>query len=117
MKVLYCKKCKSLVRLTRRKRECECGRVWGRYLDNRYAEHSENENTISMAIANESFKAAIKRMRWWEKNRPKSNREDYKAISSIVAWVRPNSGQGNPHSNKRKSRRASSQKNGAKPSM
>jgi hypothetical protein len=106
MKVLYCKKCKSLVRLRRGKiRKCECGEVWGRYLDKRYAVHSKNENTISMAIANESFNAAIKRMLWWEKNRPKSTREDYKAISSVAAWVRPNSGPGNPHSNGRRSKR------------
>lgn len=105
MKVLYCKKCKSLVRLTRRKmRKCECGEVWGQYLNRRYAEHSKNASTISIAIANESFNAAIKRMQWWQRKRPESNREDYKAISSIVAWVRPNSGRGNPHSNKRKAR-------------
>jgi hypothetical protein len=105
MKVLYCRRCKSLVRLTRAEvRKCKCGRVQGQYLDKRHAEHSENADTISIAIANDSLAAAIKRMQWWEKHRPESTREDYKAISNIVACVRPNSGPGNPHSNKPKSK-------------
>jgi hypothetical protein len=105
MKVLYCTKCKSLIRLrTREERKCGCShaRVVGRYRrDRKHADISDNVNTISIAIDNRSFSAAIKRMRWWKKHRPKSDREDYKSVSSIVAWVRPNTGPGNPHSHRR----------------
>jgi hypothetical protein len=104
MKVLYCTKCKSLVWLTRREvRRCKCRKVQGQYLkDGRHAEISQNPQTISIAIDNSSWKTALKKMRWLERHKPKSTREDYKSFSSIAAWVRPNSGPGNPHSNKLK---------------
>jgi len=105
VKALYCMTCETLFRLTRKEmRMCKCGKVRGRYLkDGRHAEVSQNADTISIAIENRSFKTAIKRMRRREKHRPESTREDYKIRSSIVAWVRPNSGPGNPHSSKLKS--------------
>jgi hypothetical protein len=99
MKALYCTECKSLVRLTSKgPRECECGKVFGKYRkDGKRAVASDNEYTLSVAIDNKSFKAAIRRMRWWKKRRPKSSREDYKSVARVIAWVRPNSGPGNPH--------------------
>lgn len=33
MKILYCIKCDSIVRLTTKHRQCECGGVWGKYVD------------------------------------------------------------------------------------
>jgi hypothetical protein len=104
MKILYCRKCRRLVQLTHKEiRTCECGKVKGRYRkDRKHAEVSQNDETISMAIDNDSLKAAIRRMRWWEKHRPESVREDYQTFSSVLAWVRPNRGSGNPHSHKLK---------------
>lgn len=34
MKILYCLKCDSLVRLIKKHRECECWHCWGKYTDN-----------------------------------------------------------------------------------
>jgi len=100
MKVVYCTKCGDLFKLTRHEtRRCRCShsRVKGRYRKGgRHADISRN--AISIAIDNKSLKAAIERMQWWEKHRPKSVRADYKTFSGIDAWVRPNSGPGNPHS-------------------
>jgi hypothetical protein len=98
---LYCTSCESLFKLTRSEmRSCKCkhNRVRGQYTDREQAKISQNPKTISIAIDNDSLKAAIGRMRWWLKHRPESTREDYTSFSSLVAWVRPNSGPGNPHS-------------------
>jgi hypothetical protein len=95
MKVLYCEACKSLVRLRKWMRSCECGKVRGRYRkDGKHAEVSHNEHTISMAIGNGSFDHAVKKMRWLERDKPKATRKDYQKGSSVIAWVRPNSGRG-----------------------
>jgi hypothetical protein len=105
MKILYCQACGDLFKLTRTEvRSCKCNKVRGKYLNNRYAKFSQNVNTISIKIDNDSLKAAIERMRWWERHRAESTSEDYKNLSSLDAWVRPNSPPGNPHSNKPNSR-------------
>jgi hypothetical protein len=100
MKLLYCKRCGDLFKLTRDEtRKCSCphAKVGGRYRkDGKRADISQN--AISIAIDNKSLKAAIERMRWWEKHRPESARADYKVFSGVDAWVRPNSGPGNPRS-------------------
>jgi hypothetical protein len=51
MKILYCKACKSLVRLRSEKmRWCECGKVYGQYRKDRgHADVSDNPDTISLA--------------------------------------------------------------------
>src|SRR5260370_29872824 len=102
MKVLYCTKCKSLVRLrTDEGRKCRCSpaEVMGRYHEGgEEADISDNENTISIVIGTGSLDAAIERMQWWQEHRPESGREDYKTFSSISAWVRPNFGPGNKRS-------------------
>jgi hypothetical protein len=108
MKVLYCEKCASLVKLTRKHmRSCECGLVRGRYWPKgkragKHADVSHNEHTISIAIANESFHEAIKHMKKLESHNPKSNREAYKKAARLEAYARPNSGKGNPRSHKLK---------------
>ena len=95
MKLLYCAKCKDVFKLDLKMRHCKCGRVKGRYLGHRNAEVSAS--AISIAIGNGSFKKAMKRMKSQEKNNPKSDRAKYKEISNMLAWVRPNFGPGNPH--------------------
>jgi hypothetical protein len=98
MKVIYCKKCGDLFKLTRKGlRECRCERdeVKGKYrADGKHAEVSEN--AVSIKIPNGSIKEAIRRMERLRKNKPKSKDKDYKAYSPIPAWVRPNFGPGNP---------------------
>jgi hypothetical protein len=101
MKVLYCTKCKSLVRLTHtHMRSCECGEVRGQYCKDRgHARISQNPATISLVIDTPSFKPAIKRMRQRQKDKPNSTRNDYRRISPLIkAYVRPNIGPGNPRS-------------------
>ena len=39
MKLLYCKKCDSVVRLVTQHGQCECGHCWGRYTDDLNAEY------------------------------------------------------------------------------
>jgi len=106
MKILYCKACQDLFKLTRtEKRSCKCNedKVWGRYCaDGKYAKTSLNEKTISIVITNPSLKSAIKKMQRQEKHKRESTRDDYKRVSGLVAYVRPNSGHGNPRSNKPK---------------
>ena len=101
MKVLYCIKCKSLVRLTRKHvRSCECGEVRGQYCkDGGHARISQNSSTISLVIDTRSFKTIIKSMQQRQKDKPKSTRGDYRRISRLKgAYVRPNIGPGNPRS-------------------
>jgi hypothetical protein len=101
MKVLYCIKCKSLVRLTRKHmRACECGEVRGQYCkDGVHARISQNSATISLVIDTPSFKPIIKRMQQRQKDKPNSTRDDYRRISRLKgAYVRPNIGPGNPRS-------------------
>ncbi|MDD3014335.1 MAG: hypothetical protein PHC34_11590 [Candidatus Gastranaerophilales bacterium] len=62
MKLIYCSNCHDVVRLMENRRFCECKNIWGRYVDNLYAEISEQ--AIPIGFENSSFYNAIK-------NRPK----------------------------------------------
>jgi hypothetical protein len=96
MKVLYCEKCHDLFKLTRKEfRECKCGRVKGKYRTKKYAEVSNS--AVSIKIPNGSIKKAIGRMKRLKQEKPKSKDKDYRGYSAIPAWVRPNNGPGNPH--------------------
>lgn len=98
MKLIFCRKCKDVIKLTRKEsRECNCGAVRGRYLNR--SDAAVSRNAVSIAIGNGSLQKAIARM---EKLRGKSKntatRDDYKKLARISrAWVRPNDGPGNPH--------------------
>lgn len=95
MKLLYCPDCRDVFKLVRSEvRRCKCGKVEGRYLNRRNA--TVSANAVSLVIGNGSIQDAIGRMRWLKAKRPKSTRGDYKFFSSVTAWVRPNSGPGNP---------------------
>ena len=97
MKLAYCPKCKDLFKLTRAAmRNCKCGRVKGRYLNKREAVISDA--AISIVIGNGSLKDTIRRMKRWRKLHPRAPRGDYKKVARLTAWVRPNSGSGNPRS-------------------
>lgn len=93
MKLALCEKCWDVFKLAKEMRQCKCGEVKGRYIDNMYAEVSEN--AVSIAIGNGSLENAIRDARNF-----KGNREDYYKDGNgriSHAWVRPNSGEGNPH--------------------
>ncbi len=38
MKLIYCRECTDVVRLFHENRRCQCGKSWGRYIDERNAE-------------------------------------------------------------------------------
>lgn len=96
MKVLYCAKCRDLFKLTRHElRKCKCGRIAGQYRED--GGHAEvSQNAVSIKIPNGSIEKAVRRMKRLNQNKPKSKDKNYKARSPIAAWVRPNSGPGNP---------------------
>jgi hypothetical protein len=102
MKVIYCKKCTDLFKLTSKKlRKCRCGNVSGRYRKDR--EHAEvSEAAVSIKIPNGSIEKAIRKMERLLKDKPKSKDEDYEVYSPIPAWVRPNFGPGNSRTHKLK---------------
>jgi hypothetical protein len=102
MKVIYCKECGDLFKLTREGlRTCKCGNVSGRYReDGKHAEVSES--AVSIKIPNGHIKRAVHRMERLRHEEPKSQDKDYKAHSSIPAWVRPNFGPGNRHTHRLK---------------
>lgn len=59
MKLLFCKKCEDLFRLTQKPRSCSCGETHGRYLkDGIHAEY-RGENAVPLFISNGSFLQAV----------------------------------------------------------
>lgn len=80
-------------------RQCKCGAVKGRYLN--MAEAELSENAISIAIGNGSLERAIVEMEgYFNKTLGQAGRSDYYKEGNgkiEYAWVRPNSGPGNPH--------------------
>lgn len=100
MKLIFCTKCFDVVKLIPRKmRSCECGNVFGRYIDDTYAEVSDT--AISLAIGNGSLINAIHDMKHNdEMSHGEASRESYHEKGKGLigyAWVRPNEGNGNPH--------------------
>ena len=63
-----------------------------------HAVSSQNPTAISLVIDTDSLKTAIKKMQQRQKDKPRSTRDDYKIISPLIAYVRPNTGSGNPRS-------------------
>lgn len=100
MKLLFCENCSDVFKLKLDEmRYCACGKVYGRYVTNSEAEVSAN--AISLAIGNGSLYASIQDMKEHLANsKGKAERHEYYqgGNGSIeYAWVRPNSGPGNPH--------------------
>lgn len=100
MKLLFCQKCYDVFKLDLEvMRQCKCGAVKGRYIDNLMAEVSEEG--ISIAIGNGSLEEAIVDMtKLFRESDGEANRKEYQAPYKgkiDYAWVRPNSGAGNPH--------------------
>lgn len=99
MKLILCENCWDVFKLQKGMRQCSCGEVFGRYIDNVNAEVSGN--AVSIGLGNGALEKAIIEMR---EHRRRTNdtatREEYFEIGKgliIPAWVRPNDGPGNPH--------------------
>lgn len=97
MKLVKCPHCADGFFLHLQMRSCLCGRTKGRYLNDEQAEVSEG--AISIAIGNGSLETAVQDMRQLERNSAGlAHRDQYIEHARIwYAWVRPNSGNGNPH--------------------
>lgn len=96
MKLLLCPRCWDVFKLSETLRSCACGRVKGKYINDRDA--VSNGEGIDIAIGNGSLQAAIENMK--EVQHPEQiDREKWIDIARIeYAWVRPSEGIGNPHS-------------------
>src|SRR6266480_1786511 len=81
MKLIYCQDCHDLFKLSLTMRTCECGHVYGRYVNNQDAEVSED--AVSIVIGNTA-------------DRTSYCQPGHGLIE--LAWVRPNCGPGNPRS-------------------
>lgn len=98
MKLLYCEHCHDIFALSDKLRTCECGQVKGRYINDYEAEVSPG--AICIAIDGYSLGQAIEDM--WRHQAETANtaaKEEYYEIGNggiACAWVRPNSGPGNP---------------------
>lgn len=103
MKLLLCLNCFDVFKLTRKNmRQCECGKVKGRYDDNgATAETTDNEYTVNLALGNGSVQRAIVQMRMHQlASKNKAVRSEYYEPGQgkiEYAWIRPNTGPGNPH--------------------
>lgn len=79
MKLIFCKQCQDIVRLTNRIRYCKCKNVYGRYVNDSVAIISKN--AVPIGILNNSLKAALN----------KDNKtEDVHFVSFIIAENAPN---------------------------
>jgi hypothetical protein len=81
MKLVFCTYCRDLFRLHMHTETCLCGRVKGRYLNETDA--IVTKEAISIGLDNRVFFPAIS--------------ADPETRRDLVAWIRPNEGQLNPH--------------------
>jgi hypothetical protein len=95
MKLAFCPRCWDVFKLARKWRQCECGMVVGRYKDNLHAEVSER--AVSLAIGNDTLELTVKRLQDRYLGQNHLDRDFFEKNLRLVAWVRPNSGLGNPH--------------------
>lgn len=95
VKLLFCPICQDVFKLSEELRTCACGRVRGKYLNDRDA--VTNGKGIDIAIGNGSLLTAIEGMRSIE-HPEKMDRGMWIDTGRIeYAWVRPSEGIGNPH--------------------
>lgn len=99
MKLMFCDSCSDVFKLDYDMRTCKCGRVKGRYLNSSEAEVSEAG--YSIGIGNGSLMNAIMDMKSHQRfTNDKAERHTYYVEGNGLishAWVRPNTGSGNPH--------------------
>lgn len=99
MKLALCKDCWDVFKLSDEMRHCKCGKIKGRYLDNRMAEVSKD--AISIALGNGSVELAYGQMLGHQiETKDTASRSSYHEKDKGLieyAWIRPNTGPGNPH--------------------
>jgi hypothetical protein len=98
MKLLYCEQCGDIFNLKVGKlKSCACGNVKGLYVDNWYA--VTNGRGHAIAIGNGSFRQALYKKHYMEAEGKDYDRETYLNDCRVeYCWIRPNDGEGNPHS-------------------
>lgn len=100
MKLLLCEHCHDIFKPGLGTfRSCQCGRVSGRYINDKEAEVSAA--TISIGIDGHSLAQAIADMKRHrdQTGNTASEQDYYKPGNGAInyVWVRPNTGPGNPH--------------------
>jgi len=90
MKLLFCDRCWDVFKLGMNLRECNCGAVKGKYINNEEA--VVNGEGYSLAIGNGSLIQGIRKS--LEIDAPRS---EFITKAGMIAWARPHSGPGNPH--------------------
>lgn len=98
MKAVKCAVCSDGFFLHYEERRCVCGKTRGAY-DQNGATAWVSGPAISIGIGNGSFHRAVQEMKMLQEvTGDKADRSAYIETGRIShAWVRPNSGPGNPH--------------------
>jgi len=61
VKLLFCRECNDVIRIVPEDiRECQCGKVKGRYLEDGYHAEYSGDEAIPVAFLNSSFAEAIR---------------------------------------------------------
>jgi len=81
MKLLYCKRCHDIIKLSQRLKTCDCGNVKGMYSTERQAQFV-GEFAVPLGIQNSSFERAVNQQ-------PKTNNEDGESEATFEAFVIP----------------------------
>lgn len=92
MKLLLCPDCYDVFKLNYEERHCKCGLVTGNYINN--VDAVTNGRGISLAIGNGSLENGYFKMMNMGDN---EDRKKYIKGATVLCWVRPNEGPGNPH--------------------
>ena len=81
MKLLYCRHCHDIIKLSHRLKSCECGLCKGMYSDLQHAQYT-GEFAVPLGIANGSFEEAIAQQ-------PLTSNEDGHSDATFEAFVIP----------------------------
>lgn len=81
MKLLYCRRCRDIIKLSLQLKSCECGACKGMYSDERQAQYV-GEFAVPLGIRNSTFLEAIN-------NQPATNNEDGLSDVFFDAFVIP----------------------------
>jgi hypothetical protein len=98
MKLLFCEKCWDVFKLDDDLRQCKCGLVKGKYIND--VDAVVNGAGYSIAIGNGSLLSALNMLAFIEKefDAVDHDRDVFIDKCSITfSWVRPHEGPGNPH--------------------
>lgn len=98
MKLAICSECRDGFFLSYERRSCHCGLTWGQY-DSNGATAVIGGPAVSVALGNGSVRVAEQEMvALRESTSNTADRAAYLLNARIeYAWIRPNSGPGNPH--------------------